>query len=100
MTEVIIWKQRPPDGMLEGLIYGDGSGYDVTDDRVKRCGWGVVQIRISGVDTVHQEAELYGPLPGELQDTPAAEAYAFYMFLRFTGAGPHVYHVDNQWVVD
>jgi hypothetical protein len=59
-----------------------------------------VQIRISGVGTVHQEAELYGPLPGELQDTPAAEAYAVCMFLRFAGAGPHVYHVDNQWVVD
>ena len=73
---------------------------DGSDARLRRCGWGLVQVRIDGIATVHKEAELYGPLPGVLQDTPAAEAYALYMFLLHAGLGPHVFHTDNQWVVD
>ena len=49
---------------------------------------------------VRKDAELFGPLPGLLQEVPAADAFAFLMFLRHAGVRPHVYHTDCQWVLD
>ena len=62
-------------------------------------GRGQVQIRVVG-STVYVVAEAHGPLPGHVQDTPAAEAYAFLVFLRHAGEGPHSYSTDCSWVAD
>ena len=59
-----------------------------------------MQIRVTDDATVHKVAELHGPMPGEIQDTDGAEAYAFYTSLRRAGPRSLTYHTDNEWVVD
>ena len=99
MIDVYRWESVPPDGLLEGTIFGDGSAFHSQDDIMRRAGWGVVMVRIER-DTVHIIAEAYGVLPGFAQVTPAAEAMALLFFLRHAGVPPHTFYSDCQWVID
>ena len=81
MEECIVWERCPPDRILIGTGYGDGSGLNPKLEAIRRCGWGlVVWTPLGGIS-----ACAHGPLPGWTQDVPLAESYAFLIYLRFIG---------------
>ena len=66
MSEDVLWKLRPADGLFNGLAWSDGSGYHVNDARRARCGWGLVQIvavageaRFASVQLFHGARTMY-----------------------------------------
>ena len=75
----ITWEKMPTGILLDGDVYGDGSGLFPRIARLRRCGWGIT-CYAPGRGII---ARAYGPLPGWLQDVPAAESYALLIALRF-----------------
>ena len=76
--EAVVWRRRPEGERFCGTGYGDGSGRGPKQARrLFRCGWGLT--------VLHGDrgfvAQLHGPLPGPIQDVPAAEAMALLQYL-------------------
>ena len=65
-----------------GLFFSDGSGGENSSDpRIRRAGWGVVQMADLHPPGVLKIA-LWGPLPGPRQTVPRAELFAFTRFIE------------------
>ena len=81
-------------------MYGDGSGLWGRDQYTRRCGWSIVQgIMSSDAESFDITGALLGPLPGFIQDVPAAESFAFLMALKHA-LPPITFVTDSQFVVD
>ena len=97
-----VWTLLPPSGKQEftGSAFGDGSAQQLFGVRTQRAGWAVVQMRsLAGGSTAL--ASVVGPLPGPLQDTPAAELFAMIQYVTYLVDRPGcIYHGDCQWVLD
>ena len=97
------WVVTPPEGLVfVGDAYGDAGSVQGPSPRHIRCSWAVVTARcVDGVFCA--TAVLAGNYPALHQAVPAAEAYAFLMFLCHCLPGPDglaTYFTDNQWVHD
>ena len=90
------WDIFPPDGVFEGVGFGDGSGLKPVHPRARRCGWGLTVYSV-GHGIV---AELHGALPGWLQEVPIAESYALLMYLTHIGIHDPEFVTDCKFVVD
>jgi hypothetical protein len=93
------WIVQPVSNRLDGPAWGDGSTKHQDQIRQARSGWGVAQV-VPNAAAFTTFASVCGPLPGPIQTTPAAEAYALLAYLRLVGLPPYDYAADNQWVVD
>ena len=98
------WEKEGENGCCFDLPgYGDGSGkYAHIDVSIRRCGWSVVAADLGADDIINRGAWAWGPLPMTIQTTPAAEVYAFYMYLLHAVAyqGQYHFHSDCAYVVD
>lgn len=90
------WKGPP---QLGAQAFGDGAGTAPTQQVRNRCGWGPSTISPEA-DAWKEHGAVCGPLPGLIQTAPAAELYAFWVFLRFAvpDAQGLEYMTDCQWV--
>ncbi len=66
------WILRPPDGLVEGTVYTDGSRREGRDRRLARNGWSFVAVDDGGNIT----AIARGVPPPWITDIPGAEAWA------------------------
>ena len=83
--------------------FGDGSGRFAFTPSMRRCGWAVLSARLGLDDVIERGPCAHGPLPGIMQAVPAAELFAFYMYLVHAmpaGNGSYTYTTDCQWVID
>ena len=91
------WGPRWPDGDA----HGDGSFYPSACSELGRAGWGVVQLGPGPSHAVR--LRMWGPLPGPVQTTLAAEAMALWAFVRHLAPRPGLLAVefssDCSWVV-
>ena len=94
------WQVETASGTLDGSgpVYGDGSAFWPTCRDRTRAGWAVVQVEMVG-GAFRVQGALYGPLPGPIQSSPAAEAMALLMFLRHAGPSSRVFYTDCAWVL-
>ena len=101
----VVWSTREGHCAMFGAeAFGDGSAWNNTDVRLRRCGWCVC----SGVQLItHSEAvadvEAHGPLVGPIQEVPLAEAFALLFFLRnclVDSSGSLRFYTDCKWVSD
>ena len=74
------WLIEPPDGVLSGSIYTDGSAIHSEIRAASRAGWGVAMIA-EGSDCIVSGAA-YGALPTFTQTSGCAEIYAAAIGLR------------------
>ena len=74
------WSVEPPDGVLQGTIYTDGSAYDADIRSACRAGWGLAMIQEPGSSQVTGAA--YGPLPTFAQSARGAEVFAAALAIR------------------
>ena len=96
MASDVVWEIVPHGGTFEGTGYGDGSGLRPTSRFMRRCGWGLV-VYENGVGVV---ANVHGPLPGWMQEVPAAESYSLLLYLKSVGICTLEFVTDCKFVRD
>jgi len=99
----VVWTVTPTQGACFPHVgYGDGSGLLPKLEYARRCGWSVASFSYVGRDFL-VTAAAHGPLPGLVQEVPAAELYAFTFYLKHAVSfddGTYTYNTDCQWVID
>ena len=98
----IHWEYVGQHGRVFDLpAFGDGSGkFAHLGNRMRRCGWSVFCATLGEDGIICKGAWAYGRLPTLLQATPAAELYAFFMYLKHCAPyqGMYVFHSDCAYV--
>ena len=75
---LVVCSIRPPDGVISGTVYTDGSGVHTRRSDTSRAGWGICSADTSGRIT----SAAHGPLPLFSQAVGSAEIYAAAAALR------------------
>ena len=92
------WINKPPSGLLTGMIFSDGSAFWPGLPGLSRAGWALVQVDRLG-NVLHAA---YGPVPfklGPRQTAKDGEDFAVHM-LTFLGIGPFELFLDCQSTLD
>ena len=91
----VFWHNRPPDGLLEGHIFTDGSSCG--NGTLRRAGWAVVAID----DVGNLKAAAYGAVPSDVlpgQSARDGEDYAAAMAEQFT-LDPLTLYIDCEGTI-
>ena len=91
----VFWHNRPPDGLLEGHMFTDGSS--TGSGALRRAGWAVVAVD----DVGNLKAAAYGAVPSDLlpgQSARDGEDYAAAMAGQFT-LDPLTLYIDCEGTV-
>ena len=93
--------QTPHSSNIILHVFTDGSGYDVTDLDIARCGYGV-HFPKWGNPYTNAFKDHHGKLPGTLQTVERSELYAAIWVLHNYGSQKHCIHmhIDASYVVD
>ena len=91
----VLWHTRPPDGLLEGHIFTDGSS--LGSGALRRAGWAVVAVDDAG----NLKAAAYGAVPSDVlpgQSARDGEDYAAAMAGQFT-LDPLTLYIDCEGTI-
>ena len=91
----MVWRRRPDGNVFQDRVCIDGSALLPEDPVLVRAGWSVVSVDSAGELT----GCLYGNLPHLVQDSGAAELYAFCMALVHA-LPPVTVVTDYQGLID
>ena len=95
MDETFHWHLEPPEGLLHGVVYSDGSRLDGPHDNLARLGWSFVAVDHEG----KVFAKASGVPPAWIIDIPGAEAWAILQAAMIAMPGT-LFKIDCRPCVD